>query len=87
MMLRLSNFTKTYHTAPVLQIKNPHLPSGFCWLKGENGTGKTTLLKSVAGLLPFDGKIVVNDISLRKQRMLYAKAVSLPRPIRPFRCF
>ncbi len=61
---------------PVLQIENLQLKAGIYWLKGENGTGKTTLLKSIAGLIPFDGNIEVDGLLLRKQRRLYTQAVS-----------
>lgn len=75
-MLRLLNYKKSYGPAPVLEIEKLELPVGVYWLKGENGTGKTTLLKSIAGLIPFDGTIEVDGTNLRKQRMLYTKKVS-----------
>ncbi|RYZ29027.1 MAG: ABC transporter ATP-binding protein [Chitinophagaceae bacterium] len=75
-MLQIANYQKAYSYAPVLTIPQLHLSKGIYWLKGENGAGKTTFLKSVAGLIPFDGEVSINKISLRKQRMLYTKNVS-----------
>lgn len=84
-MLSVVNYTKTYGSEPVLKIEKLHLSAGVYWLKGENGTGKTTLLKSIAGLLPFSGNIEVDGTELRKQRMLYTKKVSFAEaePIYP----
>src|SRR5690349_20760263 len=75
-MLQIANYKKSYNTATVLQIECLSLPVGIYWLKGENGTGKTTLLKSIAGLIPFDGTIEVNGINLRKSQMQYTRTVS-----------
>lgn len=75
-MLRIANYQKAYGSDPVLTIPQLHLEEGIYWLKGENGAGKTTFLKSVAGLIPFDGEISVQNTSLRKQRMLYTRIVS-----------
>jgi len=41
-----------------------------------NGTGKTTLLKSIAGLIPFSGDIHLNDISLKKDPVAYRRLVT-----------
>ena len=75
-MLHIAEYKKSYNAATVLQIERLSLPVGIYWLKGENGTGKTTLLKSIAGLIPFDGTIEVNRINLRKSRMQYTRTVS-----------
>lgn len=40
-------------------------------LKGDNGTGKTLLLKSISGLYPgYDGAIYIDDILLPKTKMI-----------------
>jgi len=75
-MLQIANYQKAYGSEPVLTIPQLHLVEGIYWLKGENGAGKTTFLKSVAGLIPFDGEINVHNTSLRKLRMLYTRIVS-----------
>jgi ABC-2 type transport system ATP-binding protein len=77
-MLSITNFQKKYPGSdePVLSIGQLILEQGIYWIKGENGSGKTSLIKSIAGLIPFDGDIAVNDLNIGKQRMAYTKAVN-----------
>ena len=59
-MLRLSNLNIGYNdSAPVVMSIDAELSDGcFCCLLGRNGTGKSTLLRTIAGLqLPLDGTI------------------------------
>ncbi|MEN9569836.1 MAG: hypothetical protein RL172_1067 [Bacteroidota bacterium] len=77
-MLSISDFSKTYPgcTAPVLSIPSLQLQPGIYWLYGQNGSGKTSLVKSIAGLLPFKGSIAVNNIDIHRQRMAYTRLVN-----------
>jgi len=77
-MLTITKFIKKYpgNTAPVLSINEYIFQEGIYWIKGENGSGKTSLMKSIAGLLPFEGKIAVNDLHIHKNRMAYTKLVN-----------
>lgn len=77
-LLHFTNYKKTYDQGSkiVLNIPDLKLTKGIYWLKGANGSGKTSLLKSVAGLIPFDGDIFVAGINIRKQRMAYRKIVN-----------
>lgn len=77
-MLTIKNFQKKYPgtETPVLSITDFALEKGIYWLKGENGSGKTSLIKSIAGLIPFSGSISVNNIELSNNRMAYTKAVN-----------
>jgi ABC-2 type transport system ATP-binding protein len=77
-MLNISNYIKKYPVQqdPVLSIPSLILHKGIYWIKGENGAGKTSLFKSIAGLITFEGDIAVNDLHIRKQRMEYAKIVN-----------
>jgi ABC-2 type transport system ATP-binding protein len=75
-MLSFQNFKKAYGSVTVLQVESLQLDKGVYWLKGENGTGKTTLLRALAGLIPFEGEIQMDGISLRRQRRSYTTKVS-----------
>ncbi|WP_128546636.1 ABC transporter ATP-binding protein [Larkinella soli] len=59
-MLAVRNFQKAYHHRLILDIPKADFPEGIHWLKGRNGSGKTTFFRAVAGLLPFEGELVLN---------------------------
>lgn len=76
-MLQFEKVKKYYGTFLALDIPTFSLDHGLWWLKGENGSGKTTFLKLVAGLLPFDGDISINKkYSIRKQRQQFVRLVN-----------
>jgi len=75
-MLQLDHVKKSFSGRIVLKIPSFEFRNGIYWLKGPNGSGKTTLLRIVSGLLPFEGKVVCNDVDLRRQPILYRQMVS-----------
>lgn len=75
-MLQVANYKKAYGSHLVLDIPLLQLNEGVYWLKGENGAGKSTFLRSLAGLIPFDGDVTFRDVHLRRQRRAYTKLVS-----------
>lgn len=76
-MLQLSRIEKKYGNFLALEIPDATIPDGLVWLQGENGSGKTTMLKIIAGLIPFRGDIILNkSISLKKQRQSFLKQVN-----------
>jgi ABC-2 type transport system ATP-binding protein len=60
-MLELIGFKKYYKEELILGVDSLVLPSGIHWLQGRNGSGKSTFLRSVAGLIPFEGEIRLNE--------------------------
>lgn len=54
------------HTKPIVSgINLTLMPATFVCLTGRNGTGKSTLLKTLAGLIPpLHGQILIDDIDL-----------------------
>ena len=58
-MLEIKNLNKKYGSGKVaLKSVNLTLPSGqIVGLFGENGAGKTTMMKSILGFLKYDGEI------------------------------
>jgi len=78
-MIHFENFEKGYDSSPELLFKIPdlELQASFYWIKGGNGEGKTTLIRCIAGLLPFQGNIMVDGIDLRKETRQYRLFVNL----------
>ena len=58
-MLKISNLSFSYGSETILDRLSLNLPSrGLVAIIGDNGTGKTTLLRLIAGqLTPDDGSI------------------------------
>lgn len=75
-MLELRNIKKRYNSNLVLEVSSLKLENGIYFVKGANGTGKTTFLKMIAGLLPFEGDILFNDVSLKNKPVIYRQKVS-----------
>jgi ABC-2 type transport system ATP-binding protein len=76
-MMQIRNFRKAYGTFTVLSIDELTIKPGIFWIKGANGSGKSTLLKAAAGILDFDGEILLGGkISLKKDPVEYRKRVN-----------
>ncbi|MGA0556365.1 ABC transporter ATP-binding protein [Larkinella sp. VNQ87] len=77
MMLTIQDFRKTYDDRPVLTIPQAVFSQGIHWIKGRNGSGKTTFFRSVAGLVPFEGSLVLADhYDIRKHPLDYRLRVN-----------
>ncbi len=59
----VKNLLKRYHTKPVLNQLSINIDAGaLCILVGDNGVGKTTLLRILAGLVhPDSGEIAIGN--------------------------
>ncbi len=75
-MLHFNQFEKSYFDSLVLKIDNIKIPEGIFWVKGSNGTGKSTLLKAIAGILSFKGDIAVGTVYLKDHGVPYRKLVN-----------
>lgn len=66
-MLKIEHLTKTYGEKKAVDDLSLHIHAGEIYgFIGHNGAGKTTTLKSVAGILQFDGgEILVDGKSVR----------------------
>ena len=74
--LNIENLIKSYGSFTVLAFEKWELNDGLYWIRGGNGTGKTTLFKVIAGQTPFDGEVSINGISLRRNPSLYRSLLS-----------
>jgi len=67
-MIVAENLTKYFGSVPALDRINFTVNSGeSVALWGTNGAGKTTALRCLLGLMPFEGKLTVNQIDARRQ--------------------
>jgi ABC-2 type transport system ATP-binding protein len=75
-MLVVNNFSKSYGAELVLSVKEFVCRPGVHLIKGENGSGKTTFFKSLAGILPCEGEINIHQTSLRSNELAYRYLVN-----------
>lgn len=75
-MLRIENLKKSYSKNVVLQLENLDFKESINWIKGKNGTGKSTLLKCIAGLISFQGDIIFKNVSIKKNLRTFLKEVN-----------
>lgn len=76
-MLQLQNIKKSYGSLQLWDISNLLFTKGIYWIKGANGSGKSTFLKVIAGLTPFKGDVQINGtISLKKNPVAYRAAIN-----------
>jgi ABC-2 type transport system ATP-binding protein len=75
-MLQFQQVEKYYGSHLALSIPDIELKKGLYWVQGENGSGKTTMLKMVAGLHTFKGDIWRDKIHLKKERTLFLRGVN-----------
>ncbi|MYM29488.1 ATP-binding cassette domain-containing protein [Duganella sp. CY15W] len=72
MELRIEQLNFEYASHPLFRQFNLRLGAGITWLRGENGAGKTSLLKLACGVLaPHTGKIWIDDIEIHAQPLAY----------------
>ncbi len=76
-MLKVQNFSKSYNNHTIIAVENLDIPEGIHWFKGINGSGKSTFFRSVAGIIPFEGKISLNSLDIRKDTVAYRMNVNM----------
>lgn len=76
-MLQVTNLSFDYSQSPVLNRVNFCVPAGkLLHLRGENGSGKTSLLKLISGLLlPSEGEICFQGDPIEKNKTNYQQKI------------
>lgn len=75
-MIHINQVQKYYDGRLILSIPDYTFNNGVYWIKGINGSGKTTFLKILSGMMPFQGDVTINNSSLKKQAVDYRRQVS-----------
>lgn len=76
-MLVIRNFSKSYGDQLILALSEVKFTHGVYWVKGQNGSGKTTFFKALAGLHPCQGTICFDGgPDLHQQPVAYRKKVN-----------
>ena len=71
-MLRIEHLTKTYGNTRAVDDLSLHIAPGEIYgFIGHNGAGKTTTLKSVCGILSFDGENIKDSPVAVKKKIAY----------------
>lgn len=77
-MLELKKITKFYGDLKVVNDISFILSKGeLCGLVGGNGTGKTTLIKIITGIISFDfGDVILDGISINDNPKEFKKNIA-----------
>ena len=75
-MLLIERFRKEYSEKIILTIDKLHFADGIHWVKGVNGSGKSTFFKCLAGLSPYQGSISRHGVDLSKSPIEYKLQVN-----------
>lgn len=75
-LLCLTNINKKYGSHEVLNFGEWNIDDGIHWLKGGNGTGKSTLFRIISGQIPFKGEVTLNEINLKNEPIKFRSKIS-----------
>ena len=77
-MLQFTRFVKRYGRNIVLDIPELHIRAGTHLLKGVNGSGKSSLLRAMAGMIPFEGELTFQgEVPLHQDHQKQRQLISI----------
>lgn len=82
-LLKIKGLNKSFGNKEVLKNINFTVQQGhIIGLIGANGAGKTTIMKAILGILPFNGKITINnkEVSIRQHQPLQTVGALIEYP-------
>ena len=85
-MIKIRDLKTSYSYGDAFTVEALDLEKGkVASIIGKNGCGKTTLLRTMTGLLPYEGSVVIDDTECRNMnaRERAKKAAYLPQLIKP----
>jgi len=75
-MLAIRSFSKSYGDELIISVDAMTFAPGIHLIKGDNGSGKTTFFRCVAGIAPSTGEISIDTFSLKKEPIAYRYSVN-----------
>jgi ABC-2 type transport system ATP-binding protein len=76
MLFEFENVTKTYGAITALDRLSVAVPPGAVGLLGPNGSGKTTMIRALLGLIPVDaGQGQILDMDFRRRQLDIRRAI------------
>ncbi len=78
MTLKIKHLRQSYGTVEVLNIDQWEIVEGVNWIQGVNGAGKSTFFRTLAGMLPYEGNIILDQkFDLQKNTTEYLLRLNL----------